>query len=106
MRDPLLTDPARPLRPPGASRLELRDVRGRPRHFLDNRPVSDGAVLDLVLADGTCVRGKYDWTGRPDAAPTFVFELATSGDDTTPMERPMLRGELPPDAVLAWPDRG
>jgi len=56
----------------------LEEELGRPltlerRHYLADRPVHCGDSLQIYL-DGAWIEGRYEWTGRPDELPTFLYE--------------------------------
>jgi hypothetical protein len=46
-------------------RLELRGPEGNLHYFLDGLPLNNGEELELLLADGTWLRGHYQWSGNP-----------------------------------------
>lgn len=83
--------------------IEGVDGGGR-RHFLDGRPVHAGSGLELLTADGHWLRGRYEWSYATGAAPTFHILLggppAALAEDATPL----VSFDLPPRAVLRWPD--
>jgi hypothetical protein len=80
--------------------LQLKQVEGRPGHFLDGEPLRAGDPLELLLHDGSWLGGVYEWNGQEIRWPAFRFLLGGSG--------PVYAGEhsrtavvaLPPDAVL------
>ena len=43
------------------------------RHYLADRPVHCGDMLELYL-DGQWVVGRYEWTGKPEELPTFEYD--------------------------------
>lgn len=103
----------------GGSSLRLEREDSGPRHYLEGRPVHAGTTLELALAWGSVqsaatdpdpvwLRGRYEWSFRPDDPPRFHILL---GDGST--ERPRDDDEswiagaasfpLPAKAVLRWP---
>jgi hypothetical protein len=63
-------------RGPIIERLE-REI-GRPlthqtRHYLAGEPIHCGDILELCV-DGTWIRGRYEWTGKPADLPTFAHD--------------------------------
>jgi hypothetical protein len=70
-------------------------------HVLDGAPVHEGALLELLLADGTWLRGTYSWSGVAARWPGLRFELggAPAGVQDS-SRRPMAVMALPPQARL------
>jgi hypothetical protein len=84
-----------------SGQLELRNVGGRSRHFLDGYPLEEGALLEVLLANGTWLRGTYSWSGARARWPGMRFELGgpplVIADETRPLMAVMA---LPPQAMV------
>lgn len=78
--------------------FELREDAGGLRHFLDGRPVHAGAELELLLADGTRIRGRYEWGFERRRRPTFKVDVAPASEELE------VSFPLPPKAKLRWPE--
>ena len=87
------------------TQLELvRDFSGAKRHCLAGRPVTTGTELELLLDDGTWVRGRYDWSGLDARWPGLRVKLRA--DHLLDGDRPIYAVlALPPQAQLRWPLR-
>lgn len=94
-------------------RLDLADDAGGPRHFLNGLAVHAGEALELLGGDGRWIAGRYEYESVGDyLQPYFYFELPCGrGAPYWASQRPRsvtsaeARIELPPDAVLRWPQR-
>ena len=51
-------------------------IREDCRHYLSNEPVHCGNILELHR-DGESVRGRYEWSGKKEDAPTFHMRAET-----------------------------
>lgn len=79
--------------------LVLRDDLGRMRHWLGPHPVDNGAMVEVLLDDGTILRGAYEWSGRPTRWPGLRVRLRVSADVAT--TRPIHAVvALPPQALV------
>lgn len=86
--------------------LVLARTNGGPRHFLAGQPVHAGEPLELQLDGGTWLPVTYEWSWQPDRPPTGTIALAgPPGAARAGVEPPVARLDLPPSAVLRWPDR-
>jgi hypothetical protein len=74
--------------------LVLGIEQGARRHFLADRLVENGAVLQLRLIDGTWLGGHYEWSFREGESPRLVISFEGGGQHAIP---------LPPSAVVRWP---
>jgi hypothetical protein len=85
--------------------LEMRRDPDGYRHYLDGRRLSKGDEIEIQLASGDWLRGRYDWNGNPVVWPAFRVHL--TGRVSSHTER-KLTGALPipPAAVLRWPVDG
>jgi hypothetical protein len=81
----------------GTLRFASDGQPGTFRHLLDGKPVHSGQVLEIALARGVWVLGRYEWSFRRGRSPTFRLKLA-SGD--------VMVCRLPPSAELRWPSEG
>jgi hypothetical protein len=77
---------------------------GGRRHFLDGRPVHAGSALDLLLPGGRWQRVRYEW-GFGKKPPTAWLQLGGPPGAEQLDAAPQVSFELPPRAVLRWPDR-
>jgi hypothetical protein len=92
-------------------RLELAEDAGGPRHFLLGEAVHAGTGLELLLADGRWIPGRYEFTRHDDdLRPLFYADLplATAapdwaGADADAAVHPEACIELPAAARLRWP---
>lgn len=75
--------------------LEVRREQGGLRNYVDGEEVHAGDVLEMLVADGTWIAGRYEWTYREDERPAFY--VGERGSD---------KGILISAAdVLRWPGR-
>lgn len=56
--------------------LELREEDNHVAYHLDGKVMSNGEPLELLLADGTWLRGSFEWRGIPVVWPALRIELA------------------------------
>ena len=90
-------------RPRGQLEL-VRDADGF-RHYLDGRRLEKGDEIEMLLANGEWLRGRYDWTGNPVVWPAFRVEL--TGRVAVHAERKLTGAmPIPPAALLRWPTDG
>lgn len=81
-------------------RLELREGA----HFLDGRRVSAGDAIELLLAGGGWLRGRYDWSGNEARWPGLRVELGGPWEELPAgVFRPAAVLALHPDAIVRWP---
>lgn len=84
------------------SHLDLRRDGGRLCHYLSGRAVRSGDELELGLANGTWLRGRYEWNGSAVVWPTLRVLLSGRVSETS--ERKLTAAVvLPPTASLRWP---
>src|SRR5262249_32902641 len=84
-----------------SGQLELRHGTHGFCHYLEGFPVEEGAVLELLLASGSWLRGSYSWSGVTARWPGLRFELGGPQMVTTDgARRPMAVMALPPQAQL------
>jgi hypothetical protein len=75
--------------------LEVRREQGGLRNYVDGEEVHAGDVLEMLIAVGIWIAGRYEWTYREDERP--VFYMGERGPD---------EGVLISAAdVLRWPGR-
>lgn len=55
--------------------LVLREDRGRRQHWVGAEPVDNGTPIEVLLDDGTCLRGSYEWSGLPARWPGLRVRL-------------------------------
>jgi hypothetical protein len=65
---------------------------GRPlthehRHYLAGRPVHCGDELEIYRKGCCWIRGRYEWTGRPEDAPTLDTDRRVFKLDSTHLVR-------------------
>jgi hypothetical protein len=60
------------------SELLLREDSGRRRHWLGAEPIDNGTEIDVLLDDGTRLRGSYEWSGMPARWPGLRVRLRTT----------------------------
>lgn len=87
---------------PHTQLIEAADGGGR-RHFLDGRPVHAGAALELLLADGHWLRGRYEWSYAAGQAPTLHIALGGPDEAQRQDATPAVSFALPARTVLRWP---
>lgn len=73
--------------------LEMRDVSGRVRPYLEKIRVEPGSMLELRLADGRWIPGRFVWSLQNGTAPLFYVRLA--GGPEAPIAPP-------PIALFRW----
>lgn len=89
---------------PSTVLIESRDGGGL-RHFLAGRAVHGGTGLELQIADGRWVRGRYEWSFRAGAPAMLHIALALpEGVDPGQFAPPTLEVSLPAAAILRRPD--
>ena len=79
-----------------SSTLELRDQGGRPKHYLDGRPVSGGDLIEVCFSGGWLPM-RYEWNGDVLRPPHFHFSVELGGGRVWESFL-----ELPEDALLRW----
>ena len=85
-------------------RLELRTVGGVRAHFLNGARVSIGDELEILLAGGVWLRGRYDWSGNDARWPGLRVVLGGPSESAPPdVFRPAAVLALHPDAIARWP---
>jgi hypothetical protein len=81
--------------------LELRQGVQGLCHYLEGALIDEGTPLEVLLADGTWLRGLYSWSGVSARWPGLRFELAAPSTATSEaLRRPMAVMALPPQAQL------
>lgn len=87
-----------------SGRLELRsDGNGR-AHYLNGARVSVGDELEILLADGIWLRGRYDWSGIDARWPGLRVTLGGPWESApSDVFRPAAVLALHPDAIARWP---
>jgi hypothetical protein len=98
---------------PGGGRLVLADEPGGLRHFLLGRAVHAADGLELHLADGRWLPGRYENVRGADfLRPLFYFDLSCvaaapewAGRGAVSTTRLEAMVELDPAARLRWPQR-
>jgi hypothetical protein len=89
--------------PPTSTTLQEGRDGGGPRHFLDGSAVHAGTGLELLLTDGRWLPVGYEWSFIPGRWPTA--HVAIGGPwEAIRQSGPVVSMELPPDAVLRWPE--
>jgi hypothetical protein len=87
----------------GGARLELRGIEGERFHELQGYALKRGDEIDLLLADGYWLRGRYDWSGLEARWPGLRVELGgpwqIHRDEAYP---PAAVLALHPDAIVRW----
>lgn len=78
------------------SLLEMRRSDSGHKHYLNDRPLSPGDAIELLLSDGSWLRGIYEWRGAEVTWPGFRF--STGGGVS-------LVAAIHPGAILRWPPR-
>jgi hypothetical protein len=88
----------------GGERLELCGPEGQRVYVLQRRPLARGDTIEILLADGTWLRGQYDWSGMEARWPGLRIALAAP---------PHVRIEWPappagvialhPETIARWP---
>jgi hypothetical protein len=70
---------------------------GLKRHYLDDKVVHSGEMLELAVSGGVWIPGRYEWGFDVRKQPSFRFTLGC-GD--------IVVCRLPPSAELRWPNDG
>ena len=88
-----------------AGRLELRRTPEGLRYFLANRPVPQGALLELLLEGDLWIAGRFEWNGVEVRWPAFRVDLGVMPGEERTNGLGAPTGVLPlsPRAVLRWP---
>jgi hypothetical protein len=87
-------------------RLELQGPEGHRVHVLQNRPLSRGDVIEVLLADGTWLRGHYDWSGIEARWAGLRIELGAPAQVSADWPAPPAGViALHPEAIARWPSR-
>lgn len=95
------------------ARLELRKEPGGFRHYLAGEPVHAGTPLDLLMADGSWLPGRYE-NQRYDEGLLARFHMDVrcktalhefSNDPSSGIAYPEAAFDLPRDAEFRWPPR-
>lgn len=83
----------------GQGTLKLRSHPGGLRHYLDDKPVKTGVVLELLLPDERWLPGSFvDVRTRP---PMLLITLGGTSEGKDAAEGIL---QLPPSAILRWPE--
>jgi hypothetical protein len=82
--------------------LELREVGDRAHYYLDGKQLDNGDPIELLLGDGTWLRGTYEWRGIPVVWPAMRLELAGRVSRSSE-RRNSTAMPLPPTALLRRP---
>lgn len=86
------------------TQLILGRTDGGARHFLNGRPVHAGATLELLLERAAWLPIRYEWNWQEGTAPTAYAAAGLPDDARSIADPPLIRFELPPLAVLRWPE--
>jgi hypothetical protein len=84
------------------ARLELRGPEGERVHVLRDRPLQRGDEIELLLADGYWLRGRYDWSGIEARWPGLRVALG-GGARAAEVREPAAVMALHPDAIVRRP---
>jgi len=104
----------KPLNTTTGHRLELKQETGGPRHFLAGKDVHAGTPLDLLMADGTWLGGRYENMRLADGHLLARFHIDVrckttqrewANDPSAAIAYPEASFDLPSDAELRWPPR-
>jgi len=89
---------------PEGERLELRGPEGARVHHLQGAPLERGDEVELLLADGYWLRGRYDWSGLEARWAGLRIELGGPWQDNVyEIRPPSAVMALHPDAILRRP---
>lgn len=80
----------------------MRQEGSSGHHVLDGVALTEGARLQVRLADGTWLEGTYSWSGVIARWPGLRIELGGPVPEGVP-RRPMAVMALPPQAVVRRP---
>jgi hypothetical protein len=73
-------------------------------HILQNRPLSRGDTIEVLLSDGTWLRGQYDWSGIEARWPALRIGLGASARVRADWPAPPAGViALHPEAIARWP---
>ena len=76
--------------------LELRERNGRVKHWLSDRPVNGGDVIEVCFSGGWLAM-RYEWAGD-HTRPRFHFSVELGRGRVWESSL-----ELPDEALLRWP---
>jgi hypothetical protein len=75
--------------------LQLRERDGRKKHWLSQRPVNGGDIVEVCFSGGWLAM-RYEWNGLD--RPRFHFSVELGGGRVWESSL-----ELPQDALMRWP---
>lgn len=87
---------------PERGQLELRERDGVSAYYLDGQRLENGDGLELLLADGTWLRGAYEWRGIPVVWPALRIDLAGRVSRNSERQNSTAM-PIPPTAMLRRP---
>jgi hypothetical protein len=83
------------------ARLELRGAPGERAHVLADQPLRRGDEIELLLADGYWLRGRYEWSGIEARWPGLRIDLGGLPPPASPEAlTPAAVMALHPDAIV------
>jgi hypothetical protein len=85
-------------------RLELRGPEGQREHYLGDKPLRRGDLIEILLADGSWLRGRYDWSGIEARWAGLRVELAATARGRLDWPAPPAGVmALHPETIARWP---
>jgi hypothetical protein len=86
------------------------DEQGDPACFLEGRVVRSGDVVEVFTnAANPWIRGRFDWSGKPDDPPKLSINVwdphGARDEDGLPPWIGTMEAAIPRRAVLRWPRR-
>ena len=88
--------------PATLTELSLRDEVGRIRHWIGAVPLDNGVEIEVLLEDGTLLRGTYEWSGMTARWPGLRVKLQVRREPEN--GRPIYAVlALPPQALVRLP---
>jgi len=88
----------------GRENLETRQDADGTHHYLDGVRLRRGDEIEVLLAEGQWLRGRYDWNGVAVVWPALRMELA--GRVSRHTERRLTGAmPIPPSAIVRWTRR-
>ncbi len=83
--------------------LELgHDEDGAPRHLLAGRPLESGSQLEVLLEDGSWLRGRYEARPAEEDVQAWLYLPLRIAEGEEPSGR-SLEAPIPRGARFRWP---
>lgn len=80
-----------------------RNDAGEARHFLGGKLVVEGTELEVMLPNGTWLRGRYAWSLKEGELPVLRLPISENLPTTGLDADQQTEVALPDEAVVRWP---